>query len=166
MMNTESNTENTEGTVENGGRIPSGDAIRFMLAGKARFTLVSRKTGTRFTYQVRGLKGAEEGAGPWFVSILNGSDNESDYVYGGSVFADTRKGFVFRATKGSKVSSDAPSFKAFSWTFARLAEGAKLDDLVEVWHEGRCGRCGRVLTVPSSIASGLGPECAEKAAGA
>jgi hypothetical protein len=25
--------------------------------------------------------------------------------------------------------------------------------------EGRCGKCGRTLTVPSSIATGLGPEC-------
>jgi hypothetical protein len=29
-----------------------------------------------------------------------------------------------------------------------------------VWHEGRCGRCGRKLTVPESIESGFGPECA------
>lgn len=34
-------------------------------------------------------------------------------------------------------------------------------DRVEVWHEGSCGRCGRKLTVPSSIETGLGPECAE-----
>ena len=166
-MNTENNNNmQTEGTIENGGRLPSGDALRFLLAGKARFTLVSRKTRTRFTYQVRTPKGAEEGAGPWFVSLLNGSDNQADYTYMGSVFPDPKTGFVFRATRGSKVSSEAPSFRAFGWVFSRLAEGAKIDDLVEVWHEGRCGRCGRVLTVPSSIASGLGPECAEKASGA
>lgn len=28
--------------------------------------------------------------------------------------------------------------------------------------EGACGRCGRKLTVPGSIASGIGPTCAEK----
>jgi len=28
-----------------------------------------------------------------------------------------------------------------------------------VFHEGACGRCGRTLTVPESIASGFGPEC-------
>lgn len=27
----------------------------------------------------------------------------------------------------------------------------------------RCRRCGRVLTAPSSVANGLGPECADKA---
>lgn len=32
---------------------------------------------------------------------------------------------------------------------------------IEVWHEGRCGRCARRLTVPESILIGIGPECAE-----
>ncbi len=26
-------------------------------------------------------------------------------------------------------------------------------------HEGRCGRCGRTLTVPESVTEGIGPEC-------
>jgi hypothetical protein len=34
-----------------------------------------------------------------------------------------------------------------------------LPDFIEVWHEGKCGKCGRTLTVPSSIESGIGPEC-------
>ena len=31
----------------------------------------------------------------------------------------------------------------------------------EMLHEGRCGRCARRLTVPASVASGIGPECAK-----
>jgi hypothetical protein len=34
-----------------------------------------------------------------------------------------------------------------------------LPNFIEIWHEGRCGKCGRTLTVPDSIANGLGPEC-------
>ena len=30
----------------------------------------------------------------------------------------------------------------------------------EFRHEGRCGRCGRALTVPESIDTGFGPHCA------
>jgi hypothetical protein len=30
----------------------------------------------------------------------------------------------------------------------------------EVWHEGKCGKCGRALT-PSSILTGIGPECSK-----
>ena len=35
----------------------------------------------------------------------------------------------------------------------------------DVYHSGTCSRCGRVLTTPESIRSGLGPVCAELAAG-
>jgi len=33
---------------------------------------------------------------------------------------------------------------------------------LEIWHEGRCGRCNRKLTVPASIALGIGPECGQR----
>ncbi|MGQ4872128.1 MAG: DUF6011 domain-containing protein, partial [Candidatus Thorarchaeota archaeon] len=32
-----------------------------------------------------------------------------------------------------------------------------LPEKVRIWHEGKCGRCGRRLTVPESIESGYGP---------
>jgi hypothetical protein len=35
---------------------------------------------------------------------------------------------------------------------------------MELWHEGRCGKCGRALTVPESIESGLGPVCESREA--
>jgi hypothetical protein len=47
---------------------------------------------------------------------------------------------------------------AFAWFWDRLRNG-NLPEQVEVHHEGRCGRCGRALTVPESIESGFGPEC-------
>jgi hypothetical protein len=34
-----------------------------------------------------------------------------------------------------------------------------LPECIEIWHEGKCGKCGRQLTVPSSIETGIGPEC-------
>jgi hypothetical protein len=40
-----------------------------------------------------------------------------------------------------------------------------MPDGVVIWHEGRCGRCGRRLTVPESIESGYGPECIGKIGG-
>ena len=53
------------------------------------------------------------------------------------------------------------SFQAFAWFLASLSRpGTELPEQLEFWHAGRCGRCGRRLTVPASIASGFGPECA------
>jgi hypothetical protein len=132
----------------------SAVAMRFIMAGKATFTLVSRKSGQRFTYRVSAPRDGDESP-TRFVSLLRGADNTSDYSYMGTVFNGNR----FTATAKSKISKDAPSFKAFDWALRQLAAGT-VPDTLEIWHEGKCGKCGRKLTVPESIESGLGPVCA------
>jgi len=129
--------------------------LTFMLAGKSFFTLRSTKTGTRYTYRVMQ---AERGG--WFVSLLNGPDNWNNYQYIGFIGQQDRK---FRTTGKSTLPATAEPVRAFAWTFGRLVAGQLIDGC-EVWHAGKCGRCGRKLTVPESIATGLGPECAGKAA--
>lgn len=49
--------------------------------------------------------------------------------------------------------------KVFPWLWSYINAARDLPVQVEVWHEGRCGHCGRRLTVPESIADGLGPRC-------
>jgi hypothetical protein len=51
-----------------------------------------------------------------------------------------------------------PTVRALRYTFRHLPRA--LPAGVEVWHEGHCMRCGRALTVPESISTGLGPVCA------
>ncbi len=125
---------------------------QFILAGNATFTLVSKKTGVRFTYSVRSQDGK-----PAFVSVLSGSDNESDFTYVGCIFRQIE----FRLTKKSRFTSVTPCVRAFSWFWYNLSKG-QLPEQVEFWHEGCCARCGRKLTVPESVSSGFGPECAKK----
>lgn len=129
----------------------AASAMHFMLGGNARLTFVSRKTGTRFTYRVR----ASDDGQIHFVSLMNGPDNETAYAYFGYI----RRGVYFHGGAKARVSRDAPSAKAFEWVYHFLAKGEMKEDL-EIWHEGRCGRCGRALTVPESIRTGFGPECA------
>ena len=137
------------------GRLSDPQAIRtFMLAGNATLTLVSRATEARFTYKITVPDDAKEGHAPlYFVALLNGPDNETSFQYLGII----RNG-AFSHGRKSKVMADAPSVRAFTWFMQRLYAG-QLPASLEVWHEGRCGRCARKLTVPSSIASGFGPEC-------
>lgn len=132
-------------------------ARTFILAGNARVTLVSEKTGARFTYRVRASKSREGDERPpvHFVALLSGPDNDADYQFLGTVFADG----TFRVSAKSRIGADAPSAKAFAYAWAHLSRG-QLPPQCEVWHEGRCGKCGRTLTVPESIATGLGPVCA------
>jgi hypothetical protein len=136
----------------------AADVQRYMLAGRAKITIRSKVTQARFTYKIRKLKDGDI----WFVNLLRGPDNDADYQYMGIVKkSDTGKGLIFTRTAKSRVTDDAVSMKAFRWMFARVAVDL-LPDNLEVWHEGTCGRCGRSLTVPESIAQGIGPECIKK----
>lgn len=133
-------------------RLDSGDVYRFVMAGDARFTIVSKVTGTRFTYRIR----AKDDGAIHFVSVLTGPDNDSSYKYLGWI----RNGEFVHGARRSSISPDAPSAKAFRWFWSRIDRLP--EHLVEVYHMGRCGRCARALTVPESIRSGIGPECAKK----
>jgi hypothetical protein len=137
------------------------DTRTFALAGNATFTVTSRKTGTRFTYKVR----KPSPTTPHFVKLLSGPDNESDYRFFGTIFTNTdaktgRTSFDFRHAHptSTMISPEAPAAKAFSWLWRNLDNPDNLAQ-VEIHHEGRCCRCGRKLTVPESIESGIGPEC-------
>jgi hypothetical protein len=146
----------------------------FILGGNATFTVVSVRTGTRYTYRVRVAK---DNPRMFFVSTLVGSDNESDYAYVGffksicgegsrhvhTFMAKTRdkdRGLVMIA--GKKGNSNDLRFRALDWLLQNLIID-RMPKTVEFWHEGRCARCNRKLTDPESIARGFGPECASKA---
>ena len=151
------------------GRIEGIDAIRtFVLAsegkGKTHLTLLNTAKDKRLTYRIQRAK--DGNSRPWFVSVLTGSNNETDYTYAGCIWPATDKlPPIFTRTRASKLSADAPSVKAFSWFMTALDRSA-LPDALHVYHDGRCGCCNRRLTVPASVASGIGPVCAGKLGGA
>lgn len=140
------------------------DAKAFLRAGNAKFTIKSLKTGKHYTYSIKA---------PWkngrfdydasvrFVKLLVDGDQ---WIYIGSWFADTPW-----LGAGAKGNPDHPAFKALDWVIGQinLAINHERDMPVELelWHEGTCGRCGRSLTNPESIANGIGPECANKVGG-
>lgn len=147
------------------GLLAPTDAARFILAGNARITLVSKKTGARFTYRVRRAPDGDPNeygrATTYFVSLLRGPDNDADYSYIGII-----KDGWFKRTAKSRVDRMAPSFRAFEWTWNRLTISSQAVPAdVEIWHEGACGRCGRALTVPESVVRGIGPDCWEMMGG-
>lgn len=130
------------------------NAKSFILAGKATFTVTSRRTGVRFTYKVAKKKDSE--TGPWFVSVLTGPDNENHYKFFGTIFAD---GNYRYSMARAKVNLDAPSVLGWDWLWANIDNAEKLAAKCDICHCGKCGRCGRKLTVPASVESGFGPEC-------
>lgn len=130
------------------------DIRRFIRGGRAVFTIVSKKTGTRFTYRVAVCK---DNQSLFFVSLLTQADNVDGYQYFGTI----RDGVGFNHGRKSAIGADAPGARAFGWFYNTIHHNTGEAALVhgEFWHEGRCCRCARRLTVPRSIANGIGPEC-------
>lgn len=142
----------------------------FLLAGRAVFTVAGK--ATRFTFKIR-RKEPQAGSrfGPsYYVDVLTGvkplpddadeDEFNSPYSYLGILNADTG---AVKLTKGSKVTEADQALKALRWTLALVWAGRELPAPAAIYHEGRCGRCGKPLTVPESILSGIGPDCAKKA---
>jgi hypothetical protein len=130
---------------------------RFMLSGRAYVTFESQKTGTHFTYRVAANKKAKSfaTAPTHFVGVLTRPDT---YTYLGCIFEGRRWAHGHK----SPIGQDAPSAKAFAWCWRKLMVERCMPETLEVFHEGRCGRCGRRLTTPESVARGLGEECERK----
>lgn len=116
------------------------------LIGKSIFTFINTKTGNRFTYKIKSNKDSNL----FFVSVLTNPDN---YSYIGTCIEGN-----YKHGKKSNISPEAQSVKVFQFMLNKLKSN-NLPDFLEVWHEGFCGKCGRRLTVPSSIITGIGPEC-------
>ncbi len=140
---------------------------KFVLAGKAIFTVnvpssfsASRpECKPHYTYRVDKVEANGKFAESYFVKLLSGPDNNRDYSYMGKL--DVSSGNVVLTAK-SVYREDSLPVQLIRRVFARLWAD-QLDQVeaagFDIHHEGRCGRCGRRLTVPSSILSGLGPEC-------
>jgi Family of unknown function (DUF6011) len=135
------------------------DALNFIISGKAIFTISSLKTGKRFTYKVEKPNNLSDknDDGFRFIKILNGPDNTSNYRYIGYI---SKRRYVHG--RNSKINESAESVVAFKWMLHWLNNDNIMQDKLEIRHEGRCGRCGRMLTVPESIDIGIGPECIKK----
>lgn len=138
-------------------------ALAYMFGGKATVTLRSLSSGQRYTFKLVAPRAEKEAlkAGKcdhFNVSFLFGQDNVNDYRYLGQVRGN--KFSLTPASRNAGYNEQTPAYIAFQYAFSKLvADIPPADAKFEVWHEGKCGRCGRKLTVPESISTGFGPEC-------
>jgi hypothetical protein len=147
-------------------------AREFIAAGRAIFTVsvpASFVAGhpecrDRYTFQVKRTP-ATNGTSLWFINMLAGPDNSRDYSPLGCLNVETG---AVRLVRSTQMNDRSWPVKLIRRVMACLWEvaNAKPEDILragfEIRHEGRCGRCGRRLTVPLSIDTGLGPICAGK----
>lgn len=136
----------------------------FFTGGKAVFTVDNGRVGNehrRYTFKIvkKELPRGEGRQQMYFAYILTGPDNMGDYTYLGVV--DPFK-LTCRPSRKSKFERGSEPFVAINWAMRMVAEGRQAPGDSLIIHEGRCARCGRRLTVPESVKSGFGPECASR----
>ena len=147
----------------------------FILAGESIFTLAipegfrlpdSKGQPTalppHYTFRVKHVEKGDRWPEAWFVGLLTGSDNTKDYTYLGRLDAFTSE--VHMTTK-SGFPAEHPAVRLLRRVLARVwsedhvayeKHGFKLE------HCGYCGKCRKLLTHPTSVATGFGPECRKK----
>lgn len=134
----------------------------FILAGDAIFT-VECPGGPQphYTYRVSHVEPNERYPESYFVKLLTGPSNTDDYSYLGKLDPFTGE---TRTTLKSKALEGSYPHRLLNRVLARIwgdDHEAYERHGFKTHHEGRCGRCGRLLTVPSSVESGIGPECSK-----
>lgn len=145
-----------------------GDPVHlYCLAGNATFTIRSTRTGTRFTYKIRKSDPHPRFGITWWVNVMTGSDNEDSFQTIGMLKAHNGNWdyIHLKPTRERHIAMTAPSVVAFRFFWDHLDRRKQVHEGLEFFHSGRCGKCGRKLTVPESIQSGFGPECIGKLGG-
>lgn len=137
--------------------IPLEKALDYIMGGNATFTLVVSEK--RYTYKII-ERVVENNETIYSVMVLVGPDNVNNY----RKFATIKD--VDGMPKLELIGRTTNYIEYFEW-IKKLYYGLLFNDYSkildwQIWHTGRCSRCGRLLTVPESIENGIGPECASR----
>jgi hypothetical protein len=157
--------------------------VNLLFMGHAIFT-VENSNGSHYTFQISRAKKEDS---PLFVSMLTGPDNVFNYTYLGlwdeqfNMLRLTKKSFLkisggqFKGQWVNLLNWEIcltvereshlvipKALKVLLWAIYMMKNGKTLPEGYSVLHAGKCMRCGRRLTDPTSIRTALGPECASK----
>jgi len=132
------------------------DIKLFILGGKSIFTLYSNKIDKRYTYKVqRDKKNSQR----YFVKLMWGSDNETDYRFLGWFYNTGSNAYVLMWSGNSCTKPDQLNYRMMQQFLNIVGDVRQLPETCEFYPSGKCARCGRLLTTPESIKQGFGPEC-------
>lgn len=161
----------TVGDYEGSGKLRfPGEIRKYILGGNSCFTI--RCNGVRRTYKVKSTTAdrnanwstGNQDRSQYFISLKTGpGDSFSDYSYMGMLRQTTDGDYRLVETAKSQAKRGSAAWDLFAKLWYSIERGCRVPSNFEFWHEGSCCMCGRRLTVPSSIESGIGPECAGKA---
>ena len=132
-----------------------------LLAGRARLTITNPAPGRWIKLHMKRLKDKTTGkpGNCYFLSIALLGDGDMGYRYAGAFFSDTGN------FKPARDLAQDPNLQRVTDWVLRAVRNPELLSTCEIEHAGKCCSCGRTLTHPESIGTGLGPECFERVYG-
>lgn len=135
----------------------------WILAGKAIFTIFWTKDGEEHHYTYKIQKSEKNGKfdETYFVYLLTGPDNGSDYTYVGLLVNNPAQVIT---TRKSAYNHDSLPVRALNRAMLRVWDNQPFPENTGIKGEGRCGVCGKRLTRPEGLADdgyrlGYGPVC-------
>jgi len=139
--------------------IAKEDILNFLTAPKnAIFTLENEDLYR--TYRVNKVKDGDI----VFVSLLMGWDNTNFHAYQYIGLLAFKPHITFKPKKQQSYGADTEKISLSFYLLNTLIDNIlhksnfeKLDPYF--WHEGKCAKCGKKLTVPESIERGMGTIC-------
>jgi len=124
------------------------------------FTLTNTKKGTHRTFQIKTVRSGGF-KGKRLLSLLTGADNVTSYT----AFAFVTKGgnfVVFKKYQGMMCESQHEKLAKCLWSMLVKGDASPYAAKGMTLLESRsCKVCNRLLTDPTSIKLGIGPECAK-----
>lgn len=138
------------------------EIMAYVTGGNAIFTLVSPRTGRRYTYKMLRSKSSPS---QYEIRMLQGDDNtdSKQYHFIGRFYDEDKHKIWFASVPTRwatyKLWPNILSYseKAISWVLLKTQQ--YLDKGLQFWMSGHCAKCGRLLTDPESIVTGFGPHC-------
>lgn len=137
-----------------GGRLATDKILNAIFAGDCKFTIFNTKENIRYTYHITECENPKGCNQLYFINLLTGPDIWRYFgCYRDRVYSHDKK-----FDKEGFIGEQALSVRYLK-AMIRLVEKNELPSYIEVWHEGKCCKCGRTLTTPQSIEDGIGPVC-------
>ena len=132
---------------------------RFLLAGKAIFT-VSNSKGGHYTFKLRKIDSEyPQGSGKISTAFfLHVKATGGTYPFRYVGLANSTTGAV-KCTAKSEFVPGSKEYDVGQWALQTVIGGKLIPDGYDIEHAGRCGKCGKMLTDPESLERGIGPEC-------
>lgn len=133
--------------------IPHENVYAFMMGGRAVITFYNPVSNKQYTYSISRQKSSADSIHKGLVFWVETRDDLIGYIRG-DVYIEFFKDSTARVRRMDAINAFRNMWK--------LIVNNTIPKQIQIIHDGKCSYCRKPLRSSTSLASGLGPECAKK----